>query len=74
MKKNLTTQFTGAKTREELAHELNMSYSTLWRRMRETGIALPGRLLSPKEVVEIKTALGFVVEKPDEETKGEEPP
>lgn len=48
-----------AKTREELARELGMSYSTLWRRIRETGRRYPRRLLSPREVEEIKSALGF---------------
>ena len=48
-----------AKTREELARELGMSYSTLWRRMRETGRCYPRRLLSPRKVEEIKSALGF---------------
>ena len=44
---------------EELARELGMSYSTLWRRIRESGRHYPRRLLSPREVEEIKSALGF---------------
>ncbi|HMQ61146.1 MAG TPA: helix-turn-helix domain-containing protein [Flavilitoribacter sp.] len=47
------------KTREELAHELGISYSTLWRRLKENNLLYPRRLLSPKDVAEIKSALGF---------------
>ncbi|MCB0531767.1 MAG: hypothetical protein H6574_13580 [Lewinellaceae bacterium] len=49
----------GFKTRDELAKELNISYSTLRRKVKKAGISIPKGLLSPETQSKIKHALGL---------------
>lgn len=48
-----------AKTRKEMAHELNISVSTLYRRLQQLPFEVPGGLISPALQIQIYEALGY---------------
>jgi ribosomal protein L20 len=48
-------------TREQLAQELGLSYSTFWRKIKKAGIKIESGLLAPCVQQEIKLILGFVL-------------
>lgn len=50
-----------AKTRQEIAHYLGISYSTLYRRLKKSDLELSSGLLTPEEVKMVYQALGFPV-------------
>ena len=51
------------KTRQELASELGISYTTLYRWLKKNQIDLPSGLISPQNVQEIYQKLGFPIPK-----------
>lgn len=48
-----------AKTRKEMAHELNVSISTLYRRLRDLSFDIPNGLIPPDIQIRIYEALGY---------------
>ncbi|MCC6463200.1 MAG: hypothetical protein IT260_22215 [Saprospiraceae bacterium] len=48
-----------ARSKSQLARDLGLSESTLRRRLKDLDFVRTGRLLSPKEQVRIRQALGF---------------
>lgn len=50
------------KSRSTLAAELYISYTTLWRRLRATGIKLPPGKISPENEALIRRELGYFEE------------
>lgn len=60
---NNKTSVPAAKTRRELAAELGISYTTLYRWLKKKQIDLPAGLVPPQKIVEIYEKLGFPVPK-----------
>ena len=48
------------KSHQEMAVELGISRTTLWRRLTDYQIEIAKGLISPKKQHEIKTKLGFI--------------
>jgi transcriptional regulator with XRE-family HTH domain len=51
-----------AKTRDEVASELGVSRSTLWRKLKEKDLTLPSGLIYPCHQIQLYEAFGFSVE------------
>ncbi len=49
----------GAKTRQELADELGISYTTLYRWLKKHKIELSAGLIPPQRIISIYLELGF---------------
>lgn len=54
-----TTKFSGSKTRLQIAEEYEISYPTLWRKIKTIGLNLPGGLLPPKWQKMIYDSMGY---------------
>ncbi len=50
------------KTREQIAYELGISVTTLWRRLKAHNIQLPKGLVFPQDQERIRAALGYISE------------
>ncbi len=53
------TKVPAAKTRQELADELGISYTTLYRWLKKYEIDLPAGLIAPQRIVFIYARFGF---------------
>ena len=55
------TNIAVAKTRQELAEDLGVSYTTLYRWLKKNQIELSTGLVPPQKIVEIYQTLGFPI-------------
>lgn len=53
------SKFSGAKTRQQIAEEYEISYPTFWRKIKLVGLKLPGGLLPPKWQKLIYDSFGY---------------
>lgn len=51
-----------AKTRKEIASELGISTTTLWRKLKTKGLDIPSGLIYPNDQIRIYLALGVNLE------------
>lgn len=58
-----------AKSRKQMADELNLSIATFKRRLHEIKFQNGGRLITPREQIKIKSELGFLRDNPDDTHK-----
>lgn len=58
-----------AKTRQELADELGISYTTLYRWLKKFEIELPAGLITPHHIEKIYECFGFPLPEEYEEQK-----
>ncbi|MEM9917500.1 MAG: hypothetical protein AAF990_05355 [Bacteroidota bacterium] len=57
---------TSPKTKQQIAHELGISLRTLQRWIKKAGLDVPRGLVCPQKQEEIMTALGYHVQKKED--------